>query len=453
MDYNNSDIIIARATPIGNAALGVIRISGPNILGNISQFLSVQKPKPRHAYVGTLKSPNTNQPLDSCVFIYYAAPKSYTGEDMLEISCHGSNILIDAILNEFVLFGIRMAYPGEFSYRAFQNNKIDLMQAESIAEKISSNTDKYGVLLQNMEKGGTSKHIQALREDVVNVLCVIEHELDFNEEEIAHLKRKEIIKILKNINNKISEILSLSEQVKILDAGYKVIIIGYPNVGKSTLFNTIIGQDKAIVTPMKGTTRDILEVDIKISGVPITLYDTAGYRGTKNEIEILGIKKSLKLMQRANVMLIVDDKDPQEVQTELLEKNYISSEQQIILIKNKCDNIENRKGRIDKKIYKISAKNNIGINALLTKLSTLISLKIEKVSSDNVFLCNARQISLFKKAHQAVQRSIENLRLDREMDIIASELQGFVSIMDEMLGKMASNEVLNKIFQGFCVGK
>ena len=453
MDYNNSDIIIARATPVGNAALGIIRISGLNILDNMSQYLPVQRPKPRHAYVGVLKSPNTNQALDTCVCTYYVAPYSYTGEEMIELSCHGGNALIETIITEFVLFGLRVAFPGEFSYRAFKNNKIDLMQAESISEKISSNTDKYGVLLQNMERGETSKQIQALRDNVINLLCIIEHELDFNEEEVNHLKKGEVIKSLKSVGAQIANVLSLSEKIKILDSGYKVIIIGYPNVGKSTLFNKIIGQDKAIVTPIKGTTRDILEIDIKIEGTPVTLYDTAGYRMTKNKIEILGIEKSLTLIQKAKVILIMDDKDPKKVYQRLLKKGHISSKKEIILIKNKCDTKNNQKIDKEKNIYPISAKNNIGIKGMLTQLSTLINFKFEKLSSDNVFLCNARQVALFKRADAVIQGAIEHLLLNREMDVVASELKDFVPIVDEMLGKISSNEVLNKIFKGFCVGK
>ena len=352
-----------------------------------------------------------------------------------------------------MLFGLRVAYPGEFSYRAFKNNKIDLMQAESIAEKISSNTDQYGVLLQNMEKGETSKQLGALKDKIMNLLSVIEHELDFNEEEIKHLKKEEIIKSLKGVKNQIVSILSFSEKIKVLDSGYKVIIIGYPNVGKSTLFNKIIGQDKAIVTPIKGTTRDILEIDVKIEGVPITLYDTAGYRMTKNKIEILGIEKSLELIQKAHVILIVDDKDPKKVHRDLLKKGHVSLKQETILIKNKCDNKKNKEKYNKGAIYPISAKNNIGIKKMLTYLSTLINFKFEKFSSESMFLCNARQVALFKRANDVVSGAIEHLLCDREMDIVASELKDFVPIVDEMLGKISSNEVLNKIFKGFCVGK
>ena len=454
MDYNNSDIIIARATPIGNAALAVIRISGEDILDDISKFFSINKLKPRYVYVGTLKSPNNNQSLDKCVVTYFAAPKSYTGENMVEISCHGGTSLVEHIINEFVLFGYRVAYPGEFSYRAFKNNKIDLLQAESIAEKITSNTNKYSVLLQNMEDGSTSNKIKDLRLLIVNILSIIEHELDFNENEIEHLEHKKIIRQLKNISAEINQIVSLSEKIKLLDSGYKVMILGYPNVGKSTLFNKIIGQDKAITTSIKGTTRDILEAQIKIDNVPITLYDTAGYRKTKNKIELLGIKKSLALLNKMDVILIVDDHHPNLIKKELINKKYLSESHNIMLIKNKCDGIKKIQVH-DKKnnIYQISAQQGLGVNQLLTSLLTFFNLNIDKNSCENIILCNARQILLLKQGNKIISLAIDNINQNLQMDIIASELKDFIYLMDEMLGKITSNEVLNNIFKGFCVGK
>ena len=454
MDYNNSDIIIARATPIGNAAIAIIRVSGESIFKDIAQFFSTKKPKPRYAYVGTLRSPNNGNVLDRCVVTYFKGPKSYTGEDLVEIACHGGDALVEHILEEFVRFGYRVAYPGEFSYRAFKNNKLDLIQAESIAAKITSNASAYNVLLQNMEDGATSNKLKELRKNIIHLLTIIEHELDFNEDEITHLDRNTIKKQLNGLYADITNIINRSEQMRLLNKGYSVMIVGYPNVGKSTLFNQVIGQDRAITTPIKGTTRDILEAYIKVKNIPITLYDTAGYRKTKNKIELLGIKKSLNLLKKMDLVLIVDDKDPQKITQKLLKEKYITSSNKIIQIKNKCDKVLNNQV-YDKanNLYQISAQKNLGINKILTKISTLLRVGFEKISAEDVGLCSMRQINLLKGGQVIIKRTIEEVESGGAMDVVALELNCFVDVVDEMLGKITTNEVLNNIFKGFCVGK
>ena len=454
MDYNNSDIIIARATPIGSSALAVIRISGRQVIQDVPVFFSIKSPKPRYAHVGIIKSPNTNEAIDRCVLTYFKNPKSYTGEEMIEISCHGGDGIVETIIGELVSFGYRLAYPGEFSYRAFKNNKLDLMQVESVAEKITSKTKQYGVLLQNMEDGVTSNKMYLLRENIVTLLSVIEHELDFNEDEITHLNHQGIVQQLTEMRLEINIIIKHSQQIKQLDVGYRVMIVGYPNVGKSTLFNYIAGQDKAIITPIKGTTRDILETKIKINNIPITLYDTAGYRNTKNKIELLGIQKSLKLLQDVDAVLIVDQKNPIDIKTELRDKKYISDNKTIILVQNKCDNIQpNKVYNKEKNIYQISAKNGIGINKILTKLCTALNSKTSKGSYENVIVCNKRQIKLLEDGMVVISNTLDLLEDKASMDVVASELKNYIDIMDELLGRFTSNEILNKIFKGFCVGK
>ena len=454
MDYNNSDIIIARATPIGSSALAVIRISGKQVIQDVPGFFSIKSLKPRYAHVGIIKSPNTHEVIDRCVLTCFESPKSYTGEEMIEISCHGGEGIVEAIISELVSFGYRVAYPGEFSYRAFKNNKLDLLQAESIAEKISSKTKQYGVLLQNMEDGVTSNKMSLLRENIVTLLSIIEHELDFNEDEITHLKHQGIVQKLTKIRSEIIAIIKHSQQIKQLDVGYRVMIVGYPNVGKSTLFNYIAGQDKAIITPIKGTTRDILETKIKINNMPITLYDTAGYRNTTNKIEVLGIQKSLNLLQDVDVVLIVDQKSPLDIKTELRDKQYISDNKNIILVQSKCDNIKpNKVYNKEKDIYQISAKNGIGINKMLTKLCTTLNSKTSKGSYESVIVCNKRQIKLLEEGVVVISNALGLLKDGVSMDVVASELKNYIDIMDELLGRFTSNEILNKIFKGFCVGK
>ena len=318
MDYNNKDVIIARATPVGKSALAIIRLSGLSLKNVLAKVFIKKTFQPNMIQLRKIKEIKSKTTIDSCMVVFYKAPKSFTGEDMLEIFCHGNDRIVNKIISEFFHCNVRIAYPGEFSYRAFKNGKIDLMQAESIAEKINQNSEQYGVALQNIEDGNTSKKITALRESVLNIQSVIEHELDFNEEEVTHITYKNIADKFKKIIKEIKIILHVSLYLQKIEGGYNVVFIGVPNAGKSTLFNKLIGTDKAIVTNIKGTTRDALEANINIKGIPITLYDTAGYRNTKNKIESLGVLKTKSVAKNSDIIIMIDEKDPVKVHRALL---------------------------------------------------------------------------------------------------------------------------------------
>ena len=452
MNYNNNDIIIAQSTPIGASALAVIRVSGKVLSSFLSLLFNKTKIKPRYSYTIEFKGFDSKELIDTCVVVYYKSPGSFTGEDMLEISCHGNDFIVETIINEIIIKGERIAYPGEFSYRAFQNNKIDLMQAESIAEKITANSSAYGVALQNIENGTVSKRLLSLKGLVFNIMSIIEHELDFNEEEITHLKIKKIKKEFQKIKKELNLILEYSTKIKKINQGYKVIILGYPNAGKSTLFNKILGADRAIVSSIKGTTRDFLEANIKIKNIPFTFYDTAGYRKTKNVIEVLGIKKSLSMVKGADIVLIVDEKKPKTIMNELLGSGLLTKTKKVVCVQTKCDTLKKatfiKNGEI-----KISAKNNIGINELLMCLLTFIKNNIKKSTYHNIVVCNERQVNLVKKAKEKINIVLKDMQQGCTMDIIASDCKDFIEILEELLGKVASVDVLNNIFKGFCVGK
>lgn len=448
MDYNNTDIIIARATPIGKSALAVIRMSGPALKNILLKIFPKHEFVSQQATLKKIKTLNSRVVLDSCVIIFYQNPKSFTGEDMLEISCHGNDLNVNQIISEFISAGARQAYPGEFSYRAFKNSKIDLLQAESIAAKISCNSNQYGVALQNLENGSTSNKLHELRKKIVHLKSIIEHELDFNEDEITHLSKSQIQKQFKEINQEIIQIIDCSVSLQVMDTGYKVAIVGAPNVGKSTLFNKIVGFDRAIVTPVEGTTRDILEASVQLKGVPFIFYDTAGYRSTTDQIEGLGIKKTMDIIHKANIILMLDPKDPKQKFNFLFNKNKLN--QTVIFVKTKCDQKSHPKQNKDE--FDISCKNDIGINKLLTEILTTLSIQ-DFESFNNIALCNQRQIKLLSESQNNLKTILKGLDNNVEMDIIASLSQEVVSLIEEMLGKITSNEILNNIFKGFCVGK
>ena len=452
MNYYNNDIIIAQSTPVGSSAIAVIRISGANLKKFFPLVFKKNQIKSRYSYTVELKGFKSKNLIDTCVVVYYKAPASFTGEDMLEISCHGNDVIVATIINEFILKGVRIAYPGEFSYRAFQNNKIDLMQAESIAEKIALNSSSYGVALQNIENGTVSKRFQSLKKSILKTLSIIEHELDFNEEEITHLNVNSIKSDFMTIEQEINIMLEGYSIIQKINQGYRVVILGVPNAGKSTLFNAILGVDKSIVTHIEGTTRDVLESKILLKNIPFTFYDTAGYRKTNDIIEGLGIKRGLGKVGEADVVLIIDEKSPKKILNSLIKEGVLDSEQKILCIKTKCDDLQ--KGVMFENIeIQLSAKNNIGITLLLTQLLTLVSKSVEISTYQNTAVCNERQYLLVKRAQEEVGVILQELNSGCSMDIVASSCRGFVEIVEELLGQITSNDVLNNIFKGFCVGK
>lgn len=451
MDYNNNDIIIARATPIGSSALASIRISGHNLSGLLSFMCSEKKIKPNYAYRFRFKSfDKKKETIDTCVFVFFKGPQSFNGEDIIEINCHGSDYIVDQIIKQFVSLGVRIAYPGEFSYRAFSNNKIDLLQAESINAKIQANSELYGVALQNIEDGALSNSIKKLRDSAIKIMTIIEHELDFNEEEITHLSKDKIKNSFENINNDLSKFLYSSRKLKKINDGYKVVLAGYPNVGKSSLFNRLIGADKAIVTSVEGTTRDLIEANVRIEGVPFTFVDTAGYRSTKDKIEILGIEKSVQIIAGADVILVLDDISPDKTLKALNKKIESLSSKEIILVQTKSDLVRKQ---VHENLVCVSSKSGDGVNSLLTNLLTAVSNKGFKKTFENHALCSERQIFLVEKAVSHTNEILESLESDITMDIVSMSTRELVEVLDEMIGKVYTNDILNTIFKGFCVGK
>ena len=454
MDYNNQDVIIARATPIGSSAIAVIRLSGTNLIPLIKLSINKNKILANKAYVVNIKKYNNNQIIDKCVLVYYKSPKSYTGGDVLEISCHGGEGIVSAILTNFIEQGVRLALPGEFSYRAVQNKKLDVLQAEAIAEKINKKSLGFGSDLNKIESGETSKQLNNIKKEIQNIMMIIEYELDFNEEEITHLGYKNIEKKLLIIFKKLKISLNYSKILQKNISGYKVAILGLPNAGKSTLFNNIIGDDRAIVTQIKGTTRDVLEAQLLIKGVPFVFYDTAGIRSTKDKIEKIGITKALDVANRSDILFIIDPKDPELALKELINLNLYENKK-IIYIKTKQDSIFKPKAYMKNFKYylDLSAKNNIGIEELFTILLTLIDDKNCELNPPDLIACNARQVNLLEQGKNIISDILENIKNEIEMDIIASQCREFIDVTEELLGKVTTNEVLNGIFKGFCVGK
>tara|TARA_Y100000768_G_scaffold115710_1_gene85411 strand:+ start:4388 stop:5716 length:1329 start_codon:yes stop_codon:yes gene_type:complete len=436
------DKIVALATPKGFGALAVVRVSGQSLKTLFTKVTKHKSPKPRYAYFKNFFS-SDGSVLDNVLITYFKGPQSYTGEDVIEISCHGGSIISSMIIEELILLGCRHAEPGEFSRRAYLNGKINMAQAESIDLIIRAshkNQAKNGML---SFEGGIKEDIIKVESSIYNLLEIIEHELDFTDDEITHTTQDDINKSLKNILNLFTSLIKSGGHLNKINGGLRVCIVGEPNVGKSSLFNSILGYDKVVVSDQKGTTRDSIEAQLVVGGFLFTLIDTAGYWAGKDDLDRLGIEKTVEEIKACDIAIILDDKDPESFRKKIPE----IENKKIIKVISKAD--------IQKKIKKISgvfivsSKDNFGIDQLLTHLSTVAS---DNFFPENSHITSFRQLTLIKKARLSILELIDSAS-DLDMVQISSSLRNCLDNVGEILGKTDNEKVLNKIFEGFCVGK
>ena len=446
MDNNNNSYPIAAiATPAGVGAISIVRVSGSSLKKIFCSFTKkTSLPKPRFASLCSIYSPINNKLIDKCIITYFKAPFSFTGEDVLEISCHGGNLIPQLIVESLVFLGAKNASPGEFSYRAFLNNKIDLIQAESISSLISSKNDlNHDVALKNLS-GFFSKTISAISKDVSNLLIILENELNFNENEITFTSKKEIIKNLHNIQSGLKKLHNTSFFGKVIESGVRVLLLGRPNVGKSSLFNHLLGHDRAIVSNISGTTRDTIEGNSEINGIPVCFVDTAGYWESSDFLESLGIKKTLKEIDFADFVLFVDDKNPikQFKETNLkINKNKLV----FVLSKNDTPIFNNKK----EPFFYTSSKTGHGIEALIEHLSSLFSFN----KPSGPIVTSLRQKDLIFSSLNTTKACIDMINNNLETDLLVSNIQDILYNIESLIGKVYTKDIINNIFKSFCVGK
>ena len=436
------DKIVALATPKGFGALAVVRVSGQSLKKLFTKVTKHKSPKPRYAYFKKFFS-SDGSILDNVLITFFKGPQSYTGEDVIEISCHGGSIISSMIIEELILLGCRHADPGEFSRRAYLNGKINITQAESIDLIIRAshkNQAKNGML---GFEGGIKEDLIKVESAIYGLLEIIEHELDFTDDEITHTTQDDMNKSLKNILNLFTSLIRTGGHLNKINGGLRVCIVGEPNVGKSSLFNTILGYDKVVVSDQKGTTRDSIEAQLVVGGFLFTLIDTAGYWAGKDDLDRLGIEKTVEEIKACDIAIILDDKDPESFRKKLPE----IENKKIIKVISKADiqkNIKNNNG-----VFVVSSKENFGIEQLLTHLSTVAS---DNFFPENSHITSFRQLSLIKKARLSILELIDSAS-DLDMVQISSSLRDCLDNIGEIVGKTDNEKVLNKIFKGFCVGK
>jgi len=439
--------IVAIATPPGIGALAVVRLSGRNLRPLYKRFTH-QQPKNRFALYTKLYHPINNLILDVVVATFFKAPASYTGEDIIEISCHGGTAVKNSILQAAIDGGSRLAKPGEFSYRSFLNGKMDLLQAEAVSALISSKTLQSAELSLGHLEGKVSTLLVEIKSKVIDVLSIIENELNFSEDEISITSYSSIRSIIEDVQSQITKIINSSVIGKKIFSGIRIIILGRPNTGKSSLFNAILGENRAITSPVAGTTRDTIESWFELEGVPVCLVDTAGIWESEGLLDTLGVEKTKSEMKRADLCIFIDDINPNN----LFNDQFVSRDQQhYILVKSKSDLSSST--TTEANVIHTSSKEHVGINKLLTSISSYILNNINLSDKESVFMISQRQRGLLEDSLLCLDEAIVQLDSEIETDIIASTLNGFVVAIKEIIGEIPNKDIVQNIFNNFCIGK
>ncbi len=453
---NWNDTIIAIATPPGIGAIGVLRISGDKAIEIINSIfvhkdLTVQ---PSHTlHVGILK--DKNEVIDEVVVSLFKSPRSYTGENVVEISCHGSSFIQQKIIDVCIEKGARLAKPGEFTQRAFLNGKLDLTQAEAVADLIASNTDaSRKTALQNM-RGGFSNALKNLREELLKFSALIELELDFSQEDVEFADRTQLYHLITSAEKTTCSLLQSFKLGNVIRNGVQVAIIGKPNVGKSTLLNTLLNENRAIVSEIAGTTRDTVEEIINIDGILFRLIDTAGIRSGENEIENIGIEKSFEKMRSADIVVYLfdcvhetnEDILSQKQQLETINKNFILAGNKLDLMN--ADDIIKKFSAIN--ILFLSAREHTHVNLLKKELVDKVSSG--NINTENVIITNARHYEALQKVNDALVDIRKGLDDKIPGDLIALDIRRCLHFLGEITGQITNEDQLDYIFSKFCIGK
>lgn len=443
----NDDIIVAIATSRLEAAISIIRLSGKNVIAFVQQFFTgkiLNKDSHTITYGYIIEN---NKKIDEVLVNIYRGKKTFTGEEMVEINCHGGVYMTSQILELCLHHGARMAERGEFSKRAFLNGRIDLSQAEAISDIITAKNSYATDLALKGIQGSISNFIQDLKENLIQIITQIEVNIDYPEyEDVEELTAEKLLPMSTHLNDKMKKILEDSKNIKLLKDGIQTVIIGKPNVGKSSLLNAMLKEDKAIVTNIAGTTRDIVEGSVSIDGILLNMIDTAGIRETDNLVESLGVEKSKELIHKADlVLLVIDGSQPlDEEDQKLLD---LTSDVPRIIIINKID-----LGKVvDLEGIEISAKDQ-NILSLTKEIKRKFNLG-QITDQNNYILTNARQTLLLEKSSQSLKQAIDAMKLNIPADLIVEDLYDSWSYLKEILGEPAKEDLLDELFKRFCIGK
>ncbi|MDT0621264.1 tRNA uridine-5-carboxymethylaminomethyl(34) synthesis GTPase MnmE [Croceitalea vernalis] len=456
MTYN--DNIIALASASGTGAIAVIRISGINAIEIVAkQFKSVRnknltKQKTHTIHLGHII--DENKIIDKVLVSIFKAPNSYTGENVAEISCHGSPYIQQQIIQLFLRNGCKAAQAGEFTLRAFLNGKMDLSQAEAVADLIASDSEASHQIAMQQMRGGFSNEISNLRQELLNFASLIELELDFSQEDVEFADRTQFNELLSKITELLKKLIDSFALGNVIKNGIPVAIIGEPNVGKSTLLNTLLNEERAIVSDIPGTTRDTVEDQITIGGINFRFIDTAGIRDTNDKIEQIGITKAFEKVEQARLVIyLFEAKKDKHQAIEKIQKDFPNKK--ILLIANKIDEIDKkRQAKLQsrfKSIQLVSAKTGIGINNLKEELLKLSNTG--ELGKDDTIVTNSRHYDALLKALGAIQKVKEGIEVELSSDLMTIDIREALYHLGEITGSVTTDDLLGNIFSNFCIGK
>ncbi len=451
------DTIVALATPPGIGAIGVIRLSGTKaiaIANDLFPSKNLQQQSSHTLHVGFLKDEETI--LDEVVLSLYKAPKSYTGEDVVEISCHGSPYVQQQVTDACIKHGARLAKPGEFTQRAFLNAKLDLAQAEAVADLIASNTAASQKAALHTMRGGFSENLKELRERLIKFSALIELELDFSQEDVEFADRKQFYELIDELSYSSEKLINSFQLGNVIRNGVSVAIVGKPNAGKSTLLNSLLNENRAIVSEIPGTTRDTIEEIININGILFRLIDTAGIREhTADVIESEGVERSLDKMKGADLVVYLFDAADSKEEIEMQKSEMQSKQMKFLLVANKIDAIEEsvarEKFKEDADIVFISAKQHLHTDILKEKM--VATILQGQVQAENTIITNARHFHALKEMATSLQDIKEGLNNKLPGDLLALDIRRCLHYLGEITGEITNDDQLDFIFSKFCIGK
>jgi len=449
------DTIVALATPPGVGALGIIRLSGKNAFSIIDSLFPAKKISQQSSHtlhIGYLKL--NDKILDEAVVSVFKNPKSFTGEDVIEISCHGSPYILSQVVDACIQKGARLAKPGEFTQRAFLNGKLDLAQAEAVADMIASNTAASHKAALHTMRGGFSENLKALRDQLIRFSALIELELDFSQEDVEFADRSQFYSLINELTISVDQLIQSFKLGNVIKNGVTAAIIGKPNAGKSTLLNSLLNENRAIVSDIPGTTRDTVEEIINIDGVLFRLIDTAGIReGSKDSIENEGITRSLEKMKNADLVIYLFDVKDDVEELKQWEQKAIAENINYLLVANKIDTIDNAKDKFSalRNTIFISAKQHLHTEVLKERMvDAVIQGNIE---SENTIVTNARHYHSLKETAKSLSDIKQGLDNKLPGDLLALDIRRCLHYLGEITGEITNEDQLDYIFSKFCIGK
>ncbi len=454
-DYK--DTIVALSTAPGIGAIAVIRLSGSDaisITNSIFKGKNLEGVASHTLHFGVIE--NAGKKIDEVVIGIFRNPTSYTGEDIIEISCHGSPFIQQQIIQLILSQGVRMAKPGEFTMRAFLNGKMDLSQAEAVADLINAETQAAHDIALNQMRGGYSSELKNLRFELIHFASLIELELDFSEEDVEFVQRDEMLKLIEKINRVLLGLIRSFELGNVIKNGINTVIAGRPNAGKSTLLNALLNEERAIVSSIAGTTRDTIEEELNINGITFRLIDTAGMREAKDEIEKMGVEKTYEKIKSSTLLIYVFDVNTlslQDVKQDL--NSLLESGNKMLLVANKIDTPEG--GKLLAQFFELNPDCYIS-SLQKTNIQELKNIMYNKIidadfSLENTIVTNARHLQALQKTYSALQETVTAIDSDLPGDLTALHIRYALNALAEITGEITNDDLLDNIFRNFCIGK